>query len=207
MHFKDRQDAGNQLASALRKYQGRGVVVYALPRGGVVLGVLVARALKAPLDLLITRKVGHPYNSEYAIAAVSEHDNAVSSEEELSHIDPVWLQKAVTVERAEAKRRRRLYLKTQKPILATGKVCIIVDDGLATGLTVETAIKELRRQKPKSVIIAVPVAPAEIVAELTKLVDDVVVLYIPAGLFTAIGSYYKNFDQVTDEQVTTLMKP
>ena len=173
---------------------------------GVVLGVVVAQALKAPLDLLIPRKIGHPYTPEYAIAAVSEHGDVASNEEELSHVDPAWFKKAVAAEHAEAKRQRKLYLKNKKPIQALGKVCIIVDDGVANGLTMNAAIKELRRQKPKSIIVAVPVASAEIIAGLAKLVDDVVVLYVPAGLFTAVGSYYQNFDQVTDEEVITLMK-
>ncbi len=206
MHFKDRQHAGEQLAHVLKKYKDKNSAVYALPRGGVVVGAMVAKTLQAPLNLLIVRKIGHPYNPEYAIAAVFEHGDIVSNEEELSHVDPVWFKKAVAVERAEATRRRKLYLKNKKPIPAKDKVCIIVDDGLATGLTMKVAIQELRRQKPKSIIVAVPVAPAEVVTELAKLVDDIVVLYVPTGLFAVVGSYYQDFDQVTDEQVITFMK-
>lgn len=205
MHFKDRQDAAKQLAHALKKYAGKDVIVYALPRGGVVLSVEVAKTLSAKLDLLIPRKIGHPYNPEYAIAAVTEHGSITASEHEISHVDPAWLARAVTLARQEAKRRRMLYLKNRKPITTNGKTAIIVDDGLATGLTMKAAIQELKRQKPKRIVVAVPVAPTSTVAELAQLVDDMIVLYVPAGFLDAIGSYYQNFDQVSDEMVIGLI--
>jgi len=205
MHFKDRRQAGKQLANALSAYKGQDVVVYALPRGGVVTGVEIAKYLHAPFDLLIPRKIGHPYNPEYAIAAVAENGDTVRNEEELAHVDPQWFKKAAAEQRAEAGRRRKLYLGDKKPAAASGKICIIVDDGLATGLTMKTAIKELRRHNPKEIVVAVPVAPADTVKEISKLADDVAALYVPGGFFGAIGSYYQDFDQVSDEEVIALI--
>lgn len=204
MHFKDRQHAGQQLASALKKYQDCGVVVYALPRGGVVVGVEIAKYLKAPLDLLIPRKIGHPYNPEYAIAAVAESGEVVKKEEELRHIDQEWFENEVTKQLGEIKRRRKLYLGGKKPLDPKGKTAIIVDDGLATGLTMKAAIHEIRRQNGKSIIAAVPVAPADTVKEIGNLVDELVVLHVPAG-FAAISAYYQDFPQISDEEVTQII--
>lgn len=205
MHFKDRQHAGQQLASALKKYKGRDVVVYALPRGGVIVGIEVAKELNAPFDLLIPRKIGHPYDPEYAIAAVSESGEVVKKDEELRHIDKQWFENEVARELGEIKRRRQLYLGGRKPLDPEGKTAIIVDDGLATGLTMKAAILQLRKQKTKTVIVAVPVAPADTAREIGKLLDELVVLHVPAG-FASVGSYYQDFPQVSDEEVISAIK-
>lgn len=205
MHFKDRQDAGKQLAHALRSYKDKDAVIFALPRGGVVIGGEIAKFLNAPLDLIIPRKIGHPDNPEYAIAAVGESGDVVQSGDSFGHIDQEWFKKEVNNQLEEIKRRRKLYLGKKLPLDLKGKIAIIVDDGLATGLTMKVAIKELRRRKPKEVVVAVPVAPADTVKEIGKLVDDVVVLYVPSGFFGAIGSYYQDFDQVSDEEVIALL--
>lgn len=206
MVFKDRMDAGKKLAQALSSYRGQDVVVYALPRGGVVLGAEVARLLDAPLDLIVVRKVGHPYSPEYAIAAVAEDGHSVINPAEVSLVDRQWFDESVCIERQEAHRRRRLYMHGSDPIPATNKVAILVDDGLATGLTMFAAVQEVRHFGPKKIVVAVPVAPPETVQELKEVVDDVVVLHLPASL-GAIGSFYLRFDQVTDEEVIELMKP
>lgn len=204
MYFKDRQDAGFRLARALKQYARKDLVIYALPRGGVVLGAILSKQLKAPLDLLIVRKIGHPHNPEYAVAAVAENGDIVENEEEVFAIDPAWFKEQVAKQQAEARRRRKLYMAGKKPIKATGKTCIIVDDGLATGLTMKAAIKELQRQLPKAIIVAVPIASESAVKELLGLVSDAVVLYTPAG-FGAIGSYYQDFQQVSDEEVISFI--
>ncbi len=207
MHFKDRQDAGRRLADALRSYKGqKNLVVYAIPRGGVILGAIVAKFLDAGLDLLIPRKIGHPDNPEYAIAAVGESGDMVRDEQEFSYVDQKWFRHAVAEQRAEARRRRKLYLGNRKPVSASGQICIIVDDGLATGLTMKAAIKQVRCSQPQEIVVAVPVAPADTIKELTQVADEVVALYVPAGLFGAVGSYYQNFDQVSDEEVVAIMK-
>ena len=205
MYFQDRKDAGLKLARALQQYAGEDLVIYALPRGGVVLGVVVSRQLKAPLDLLIVRKIGHPLNPEYAVAAVGEKGAIVENTQEVAQIDPEWFKAEIAKQRAEAVRRRKLYLAGRVPISAAGKTCIIVDDGLATGLTMRAAIKELQSQKPKAIIAAVPVAPKSAILELRGLASEVVVLHAPNG-FGAVGSYYRNFEQVSDEEVIALIK-
>jgi putative phosphoribosyl transferase len=202
--FTDRVDAGRKLAHSLTLYNGDDVVIYALPRGGVVLGAEVARSLDAPLDLIIVRKVGHPFSPEYAIAAVAEDGHTVMNQLEVDTVDKEWFEENLQIERQEARRRRELYTRGRTPISAAGKVAIIVDDGLATGLTMFGAIQEIRHSNPRKIVVAVPVAPPQTVQELKKVADDVVVLYITAN-FGAIGSFYSLFDQVSDEQVIELM--
>lgn len=206
MHFKDRQEAGKRLAKALKKYRDKNVVVFALPRGGVILGAILAQRLESPLDLVISRKIGHPYSPEYAIAAVSENGDVIVSEEEIHHVDEAWFQQAVAEQITEAKRRRTVYLANRELINIKDKTCIIVDDGLATGLTMKAAIKDLRHRNPKQIIVAVPIAPQETVKELSHLADEVIALYVPAGFFGSIGGYYQIFDQISDEEVIRIMK-
>ncbi len=201
MHFKDRKHAGKQVAIALKAYKGKDVTVYALPRGGVVLGYDVAKYLGSKLALLITRKIGHPYNNECAIASVTQSGDLVKNYIECGIVDPKWIARAVEKELVEVKRRSKIYLKNRVSINPKGKICIIVDDGMATGLTMESAIIELRKKKPKKIIVAVPVASAESVSAVSKMVDDVVVLYVPAGYFSSISTYYRDFNQLTDEDV------
>jgi len=205
MIFTDRIEAGKKLAEVLRAYKRSDVVVYALPRGGVVLGVEVARMLGAPLDLLIPRKIGHPSSSEYAIAAVAEDGDIVANEEEVSRVDQVWFKKEVAHQRAEAKRRREKYLAGRPTSAVEGKTAIIVDDGIATGLTMKAAIMELKHRKPKKIVVAIPVIPADTFTVLSALVDEVVALDKPEQFLGAIGNYYKSFPQVEDEEVIALM--
>jgi predicted phosphoribosyltransferase len=205
MIFKDRSDAGRQLASSLGRYRGNDTVVYALPRGGVVIGAEIAQALDIPLDLIIVRKVGHPFSPEYAIAAVAEDGHTVTNRSEVESIDEQWFQDRVHAEQQEANRRRQLYMRNRSPISAAGKIAIVVDDGLATGLTMFAAIQEVRHSQPFKVVVAVPVAPPDTVEKLKAIVDDVVVLYITPD-FRAIGPFYLQFDQVTDAEVIQLMR-
>ena len=205
MIFTDRIEAGKKLAEVLWAYKRSDVVVYALPRGGVVLGVEVARMLGAPLDLLIPRKIGHPSSSEYAIAAVAEDGDIVANEEEVSRVDQVWFKKEVAHQRAEAKRRREKYLAGRPTSAVEGKTAIIVDDGIATGLTMKAAIMELKHRKPKKIVVAIPVIPADTFTVLSALVDEVVALDKPEQFLGAIGNYYKSFPQVEDEEVIALM--
>ena len=203
--FLDRVDAGKKLSRALFTYKSRPVVVYALPRGGVVLGVEVARGLEAPLDLIVVRKIGHPSQPEYAIGAVAEDGYVVTNPYEVARLDKWWLDRAIAEEVKEAQRRRRLFLQDRAPIDVKDRIAIIVDDGLATGLSMMAAIYQIRRRGPHKVVVAVPVAAAETVERLKSEVDDLVVLYIP-DWFGAVGAFYQRFDQVTDEEVVALMK-
>ena len=205
MIFKDRIDAGKQLGKALESYKEQDVVVYALPRGGVVLGAEIARMLDAPLDLIVVRKVGHPLSPEYAIAAVAEDGHTVLNRSEVESVDKQWFDRNVELQRCEAERRRSLYTHGRKRLSATNKIAILVDDGLATGLTMFGAIQEVRHAHPRKIVVAVPVAPPQTVEDLTKVADEVIALYTPDN-FAAIGSFYSNFDQVSDEEVIELMK-
>ena len=206
MHFRDRAEAGRLLAQALKKYQKQDGVVYALPRGGVVLGVEVARALAMPLDLLIPRKIGHPLQPEYAICAVVESGEMVCNQQEVARVDPQWFRREVEAERQEARRRRELYLGGREPSPVEGKTAIIVDDGIATGLTMEVSIRDALRRRPAHLVVAVPVAPPETVERLAREVDEFIVLDPSPYYLSAVGAYYDHFPQVTDEEVIALMR-
>lgn len=208
MIFKNRKEAGQKLAEALRGYADKKIVVYALPRGGVVVGVEVAQRLASSLDLVIPRKIGHPYDPEYALAAVTENGDVVADAAEIAAIDEDWFDKEIKEQKAEAKRRRETYLGNAASPAIEGAVAIIVDDGIATGLTMKAAIQDLRRRHPKQIVVAVPVAPQDTLAEISKLVDRVVCLFSPKepGSFGAIGEYYGSFPQVKDNEVVDLMK-
>lgn len=205
MIFRDRADAGVKLAEALKEYRGQDVIVYGLPRGGVVLGVEVAKSLGAPLDLIVVRKIGHPANPEYAIAAVADDGHLGRNTFETEAVDKEWFNDARRVQQAEACRRRDLYLAGRVPLKADGKIAIIVDDGLATGLSMALAIREVRHRHPSKVVVAVPVAPPDTIAELRELADDIVVLHVPDDVFYAIGAFYLDFPQLTDAQVVAFM--
>lgn len=204
--FRDRADAGTRLANALMEYKGQPAVVYALPRGGVVLGAQVAKILSVPLDLILVRKIGHPESPEYAIGAVTEDGDIVLNPEEAQALPRHWIRAAVDAQLHEAQRQRDLFLHDRDRIPATGRIAILVDDGLATGLTMEAAISHVRKQHPARIVLAVPVAAAETAERLRADVDELVALHIPEGMFRAVGSFYLNFDQVADDEVIQLME-
>ena len=206
MRFRDRVDAGRRLAEALKKYRDQDGIVYALPRGGVVLGAEIARALRLPLDLIIPRKIGHPMSPEYAICAVVEEGEMVCNEWEVARVDPQWFKRVVAAEREEARRRRALYLKGRPRLPVEGKTAIIVDDGIATGLTMEAAIRDIKSKNPARVVVAVPVAPRDTAERLGREVDEIVALDIPEYYLGAVGAYYDDFPQVSDEEVVALMR-
>lgn len=204
-HFRDRADAGRRLARALRSYADQSVVVYALPRGGVVLGVIVAHTLNAPLDLLIPRKIGHPLNPEYAIAGVSEDGSLVENKAETAAVGPVWLQRTIAAALDEAKRRRQTYLAGRRPMSPKGKIAIVVDDGVATGLTLRAALAQLKKQQPQKIVVAVPVVPADAAQIIQKEADELVALVVTPNYHGAVGAYFDNFSPVEDEQVIDLL--
>lgn len=206
IRFRDRVDAGRRLAAALDAFRGTDAVVLALPRGGVVLGAEVAKALHAPLDVIITRKIGHPDNPEYAICALGESGAMICNEAERLLTDPAWFEQAVSHERAESARRQARYREGNPPIPFTGKTVIIVDDGIATGLTMRAAIAEVKRHRPKEIVVAVPVIPQETAQVLEQEADRVVALEIPVFFLGAVGAYYDDFRQVEDEEVVQLLK-
>lgn len=204
--FTDRYDAGEQLALRLTKYRGRDTVVYALPRGGVLVGYEIAQKLKIPLDLVITRKIGHPADREFAICAITEDGERVCDESSLQGIDEEWLENASNTEKSEAERRRQIYKGGAASISAKGKLAIVVDDGIATGLTIRAAIKAIKKQQPKKLIVAIPVAPHEVVERLRTEVDAVVVVSEAINFLGAVGQYYANFPEVFDKEVQVCLR-
>lgn len=208
MRFRDRIEAGKLLAQALAGYKDKDVVVFALPRGGVVVADEIARSLKAPLSLIIARKIGHPLQPEYAIAATTESGKILGSSREIQSVDKDWLDAEIERQKLEARRRREEYLGNRKEINVKNKIVILVDDGIATGFTIRVAIEKLRLMKPEKIIVAVPVA-AKIIADIVKReADEFVALEIPQEdeFLGAVGAYYDNFYQVTDQEVVSILK-
>jgi predicted phosphoribosyltransferase len=206
MRFIDRADAGTQLATALEEYKDQHPLVYALPRGGVVLGAIIAERLQAPLSLIIPRKIGAPTHPEYAVAAVTEDGTLVANPVEMAGLSEDWLQAEVQRQQQEAARRRQVYLKGQPSPSAEGKTAIIVDDGVATGLTMAAAIKEIAKQNPAELIVAVPVIPHDVAVALKNEADELVALIAPQYFAGAVGAYYDQFDQVEDSEVIKLLR-
>jgi len=206
MIFRDRIDAGQKLAQLLNAYQKQDAIIYGLPRGGVVVADVISKVLNLPLDLLIARKIGHPANPEYAIGAVSEHGKPILNEHETLAITQDWLAKEIANQRKEARRRRELYLKGQKPLAVKGKIAIIVDDGIATGFTMLAAIAELKAYQPQKIIVAVPVIPFDTYQKLQTLADEVIAIKIDRYFLGAVGAYYQNFSQVEDEEVIEILQ-
>lgn len=205
MAFKNRQDAARQMIDRLKKEDIDFDVVLTLPRGGVPLGVAIADAFETPLDLVIPRKIGHPENEEYAIGAVTEEGDVIWNKEEKEGLDQDILDQIVSRERKEAVRRRKTYLANRPRINIAERNALIVDDGIATGLTMQAAIAEVRQQAPGNVYVAAPVAPPDTADELEGLVDRLIILKKPM-LFGAIGQFYNSFDQVTDDEVLEMLK-
>lgn len=205
MQFIDRKDAGKQLASKLAKYAGQ-AVIYALPRGGVVVAAEVARELKAPLDLLLVRKIGHPINPEYAIGAIADEGTPIFNEFEKAGIDENWLKNAVQAERLKNEWRRQKYFPSGyvHPTVE-GKVAIVVDDGIATGLTMEAAVRAIQQKKPQKIVVAVPVAPLDVIESLQEIADKVIIVDDPVNFRGAVGAHYWQFPQVEDDEVMSFM--
>lgn len=205
MRFEDRSQAGKMLAGALDGFRGQNAVVYALPRGGVVLGYEVARHLDAPLDLIITRKIGYPGSRECAVCAVSEDGEMICDRLGATRLDPAWLKARADEEMQEANRRRRVYLEGRPPLNAGGKVAIVVDDGVATGLTILLAIMVLKGQHPKKIVVAVPVSSPEAAERIRAEADELVALDVPSDFFS-VSEHYEEFAQLEDEDVIRLIK-
>jgi putative phosphoribosyl transferase len=206
--FKNREEAGKALAEALLSKALPDPVVLALPRGGVPVAAEVASALKAPLDLVMVRKIGVPYQPELAAAAVIDgEDSQIVVNEEvcaLANVSRGEIDAMAKEELREIDRRTKLYLKDRPRAPIAGRSAIVVDDGIATGTTIRAVIKALRLRGPKSIVLAVPVAPADAVEALRKEADDVVCLETPEHFF-AIGLYYRDFHQITDDEVIGLL--
>ncbi|MGB9662517.1 MAG: phosphoribosyltransferase [Moorellaceae bacterium] len=206
MLFRDRADAGMKLAEALKEYAGQDVLVLAIPRGGVVVARPVAEALAAELDLIVPRKVGAPGNPELAIAAVAPDGTVIYNHGILKALKlrPEDLAPAVSRELEEIKRRMQVYRGGREKPQVQGRTVIVIDDGLATGLTMEAALISLAREQPRKLILAVPVAPSDTIERLRPLVHRVVCLATPDP-FYAVGQFYFSFTQVGDDEVKAIL--
>lgn len=208
MIFNDRQDAGLKLAEALIAYQGdKEAIVLGLPRGGVVLAAVVAQKLGLSLDVVCPRKIGAPFNKEYAIGAITETGQLIADVTTMRGMEIAgeYLDQEITSERKQAQRRLALFRQGRPPRDLENKTVILVDDGLATGLTMKAAIQTVVDEGAAKVVVAVPVAPRETAMEIEDLVDEVYCLSTPQ-LFQAVGQFYRNFAQVEDDEVIALMK-
>lgn len=207
MRFADRADAGRQLASALAGHRGRDVLVLGLPRGGIPVAYQVATALGAPLDVLVVRKLGVPYQPELAFGAIGEGGVRVLNDRVLRRIEVSAEDLAAVedAERIELDRRVRLYRGGRPGLPLAGRVVLIVDDGFATGATARAAALVARAQGAATVVLAAPIGAPETVASLRGVADDVVCLVTPRG-FTAVGQGYDDFSQTSDAEVCSLLQ-
>jgi putative phosphoribosyl transferase len=206
--FKNRNDAGAQLAVRLSQYKDReDVLILALPRGGVVIGYELAQALNAPLDVLIVRKIGYPGQEELAIGAISETGSVVLNQSIIAvgHPSEGYIKAAIERQKHELSRRVQLYRAGKGLPALAGKIALLVDDGVATGATIKAAIETLKQEKLARLVVALPVGPTETVDELRAMVDEVVCLETPLN-FMAVGIHYQDFTQVSDQEVVDLLK-
>ena len=205
MVFESREEAGTLLADQLKKY-GKDCVVLAIPRGGVVVGAQIARALSCPFEVVIIRKLGAPGNPELAIGATTSKGGGVLDQELIKRLEVTkgYIRSELSRQQKEARRREKVYLKGET-INITDKTVILVDDGIATGATVETAIQAVKEKLPAKVVLAVPVAPPHTVERLKNEVDELVVLSTPEH-FWAIGEFYEHFPQISDGEVVKILQ-
>lgn len=203
--FKNRTEAGLLLAKRLAKYKKTAAVVLGLPRGGMVTASVVAKTLSLPLGLVSVKKIGHPQNPEYAIGAVSESGNHIENEGETKTIDRTWLMEEIARKQAEAKAAREKFWGSRAALDLQGKTVIVVDDGVATGLTLFVAVKDVQHKRPNKIVVAVPVSPKDTAEKIKKEVDEFITVSIPEFFSGAVGSYYEDFSQVSDEEVVRLL--
>lgn len=208
MMFADRAEAGCRLADRLEAYgrdEKHRPVVIGLPRGGVVVALEVARALGAPLDVLVVRKLGAPGYPEFAIGAVARGETVLNDEVDPASLPPGYLDRVIAAERRELERREVLYRGGNPAVPVEGRTVLLVDDGLATGSTAEAAVRALRHAGARRIVLAVPVAPPDAVERLGRLADEVVSLHTPAD-FRAVSLWYRSFGQTSDDEVVDILQ-
>lgn len=201
MYFSDRYDAAMQLAPLLEKYKKEKGVILAVPRGGVPIGYYLAKYLDFPLDLLMTKKLGHPGNEEFAIGAISLEGSVV---EETMGVPEQYIREETRRIREQLKERYIKFMGNKEPVDIKGKIIIVVDDGVATGRTILSTIKILRNKEPRKIVVAVPVASEEAADRIKEVVDDFICLHTPYP-FYGVGRFYADFTQVEDEDVLLLL--
>lgn len=205
--FRDRNEAGRELARLLSAYAGRGdVIVLALPRGGVPVASEIARALDAPLDVFLVRKLGVPGHEELAMGAIASGGAQVLDSEVVRayRISEQEVNRVTAIERRELDRRERVYRGGRPPLALRGRTAILVDDGLATGSSMRAALAALHPLEPARTVVAVPVAPRSTVFDLKNLADEIVCVATPEP-FIAVGMFYEDFEQIDDDEVRALL--
>ena len=206
--FTDRKEAGRRLATALMRYKAESPVVLAVPRGGVPVAYEVARALEAPLDIIVARKLGAPGQHELGLGAIvdGDHPQSVLNEDIIRElrVSTQYIQAEIEAELKEIRRRQAAYRKGRPATVLAGRTVIVVDDGIATGGSIRAALRGVRRMGPGKVVLAVPVAPPETIAALRGEADEVVCLETPE-YFMAIGEFYDDFRQTGDGEVIDLL--
>lgn len=206
--FNDREQAGSELAHALESYKGSNAIVLAIPRGGVVVGSEVASILELELDVIVPRKIGAPEQPELAIGAIAswgDHE-AILDEQSIRYLNvsESYIQREIDIQMNEIKRRMQAYRQTQDPPNAVGRTVILVDDGIATGYTTRAAAVAIRKLNASRIVLAVPVAPPDSLEAIRPLVDEIICLKTPYP-FLAVGYWYKKFDQVSDDEVISIL--
>lgn len=202
--FKNRTEAGRELAVTLAEFRGTNAIILALPRGGIVVGAEIARELKLPLDIIVTRKIGTPENEEYAIGAIDVDGEGIWSDAEVEIIDKEWLEKKVTDEKKEALRRLHFYRGARGALNIAGQTAIIVDDGIATGYTMKAAVRYAEKLGSRKIVIAAPVAPTSVENDLKKNYDTRILE--TTVFFSSVGQWYEDFKQVSDKEVVALLQ-
>lgn len=206
MRYKDRNDAGLQLVQKLMWLQGKDTIVLAIPRGGIVIGDVIAKSLNAKLDVIVPRKLGAPNNPELAIGAVM-HDGSTYLNDYVVKalgVDQQYIRKEIAEQVKEIERRLQIFRGSKEYDLA-GRIIVLVDDGIATGATTVAAVSWIKKQRTKMIVVATPVAPREVVGILEKMVDKLIVLMMPME-FGSVGEFYEDFSQVEDEKVLEILQ-
>ena len=196
--FHDRIEAGLLLVKKLRKYKGENCVILGVPRGGIPVAYVVATELDLPLDIILSRKIGHPMNKEYAIGAASLNDYFI---EEEKYVSNEYIKEEVQTVRKRLNEMKIKFKGNKDDIELEGKTVIIVDDGIATGNTLVAAIRLLRESKPDEIIVAVPVASNSAVEKISKEADEVITIIVPYD-FHGVGQFYESFETISDDEVT-----
>lgn len=199
--LNDRKEAGILLSERLKKYQNSNTIILAVPRGGVPVGYEIAKRLHLPMDIVLSKKIGHPNNKEYAIGAVSMNSMTLKEHPE---VPQRYIEDEVIRLRKLLKEKYELYMGNREPIDIRGKNVIVVDDGIATGNTLLASISMLRKKEPAKIIVAVPVLPADVIPVFQRNADEFVYL-IAAKYFRGVGGFYEQFDQVEDEEVIRML--
>lgn len=206
-YFSDRVDAGKRLAKALSIFAGKNGLVLAIPRGGVVVGYEIAQALELPLDVIVPHKLGAPYNPELAIGAITEDGSTVLDDNLIAYLDVSqdYIFEESERQKKEIERRIALYHQNRPSLDLKGKDVIVVDDGIATGSTMKAALLSVKNKGAATITVAIPVGPPSTIRELEKRANRVVCLYMPE-YFQAIGQFYDDFSQTTDDEVIGLLR-